>query len=87
MRHMAHVQSGPAALPIKTSAGCWARWWVASITTAILGVDLGPMPVLADRFGFSVQHRRHLLDQLVRLGWLVREKLGEAQQFGRNRCW
>jgi len=27
------------------------------------------------------------LDQLVRLGFLVREKLGEAQQFGRNRCW
>ena len=27
------------------------------------------------------------LEQLVRLGFLVREKLGEAQQFGRNRCW
>jgi len=27
------------------------------------------------------------LDQLVKLGFLVREKLGQAQQFGRNRCW
>ena len=26
------------------------------------------------------------LDQLVRLGFLVREKLG-CQKFGRNRCW
>ena len=27
------------------------------------------------------------LAELVKLKFLVREKLGEAQQFGRNRCW
>lgn len=27
------------------------------------------------------------LEQLVKFGFLIREKLGEAQQFGRNRCW